>query len=77
MTLFDQKVFEMPADKVENLLREKGITDYESEKLDTGETRLSFEREMIDLYLEGNKVVAINFGVFINDDLEVQWPEEN
>lgn len=77
VTLFDQKVFEMPADQVENLLREKGITDYESEKLDTGETRLSFEREMIDLYLEGNKVVAINFGVFINDDLEVQWPEEN
>ena len=74
--LFDQKVFELTADQVKELLRKNGLTDYETEKLDTGETRLSYEREMIDLYLEDNRLLAINFGVFINDDLEVQWPDE-
>jgi hypothetical protein len=74
--LFGEKVFELSADQVKELVRKNGLTDYETEKLDTGETRLSYEREMIDLYLEDNRLLAINFGVFINDDLEVQWPDE-
>jgi hypothetical protein len=74
--LFGQKVFDLPADQVKELVRKNGLTDFETEKLETGETRLSYEREMIDLYLEDNRLLAINFGVFINDDLEVQWPDE-
>jgi hypothetical protein len=30
---------------------------------------------MIDLYFEEDKLIAINFGVFIDEDLEVKWPE--
>lgn len=75
--LFGQKVFDMPAEQVKALMLQNGLTDYETEKLETGETRLSYEREMIDLYLEDNRLLAINFGVFINDDLEVQWPDKN
>jgi hypothetical protein len=74
--LFGKKVFDLPAEKVKELVLQNGLTDFETEKLETGETRLSYEREMIDLYLEDNRLLAINFGVFINDDLEVQWPEE-
>ena len=75
--LFGKKVFDLPAAELKNLLKENGLTDFETEKLETGETRLSFEREMIDLYLEDDQLLAINFGVFIDDDLEVQWPSES
>ena len=42
--------------------------------MDTGEVRLSYEKEMIDLYFDEDQLQFINFGVFINEDLEVQWP---
>jgi hypothetical protein len=31
---------------------------------------------MIDLYFEEGQLQFVNFGVFINDDLEVQWPSK-
>lgn len=74
--LFGKKIFDLSAKEIKALLAEHGITDPETEKLETGETRLSYEREMIDLYLENDHLLAVNFGVFINDDLEVQWPED-
>jgi len=74
--LFGKKLFELSSKEIKELLAQNGITECETEKLDTGETRLSYEREMIDLYLENDQLLAINFGVFINDDLEVQWPDE-
>ena len=42
--------------------------------MEAGEVRLSYEKEMIDLYFEEDELQFVNFGVFINDDLEVQWP---
>jgi hypothetical protein len=75
VTLFGKRIFDLTGDEVKELLEENGITECETEKLDTGETRLSYEREMIDLYLEDDRLLAINFGVLINDDLEVQWPD--
>ncbi|MDB5262130.1 MAG: hypothetical protein JWQ14_1411 [Adhaeribacter sp.] len=74
--LFGKRIFDLSAKEIKDLLTKNGVTDFETEKLETGETRLSYEREMIDLYLENDQLLAINFGVFINDDLEVQWPDE-
>ncbi|MEJ7662452.1 MAG: hypothetical protein WKG07_24235, partial [Hymenobacter sp.] len=37
--------------------------------------RLSYEKSMIDLCFEEGQLQFVNFGVFINDDLEVQWPK--
>jgi len=75
VTLFGKKIFDLTGAEVKDLLAQNGISECETEKLDTGETRLSYEREMIDLYLENDRLLAINFGVYINDDLEVQWPD--
>ncbi|WP_026462383.1 hypothetical protein [Adhaeribacter aquaticus] len=75
--LFGKKVFDMPAKEVMALLKQQGLTDFETEKLETGETRYSFERQMIDIYVEDDQLLAINFGVFIDDDLEVQWPDNS
>ena len=76
VVLFGKKIFDLSGKEIKELLAKNGVTDFETEKLETGETRLSYEREMIDLYLENDQLLAVNFGVFINDDLEVQWPEE-
>ena len=75
VTLWGKRIFEMNQPEIMEMFKEKGITDYETEKLDTGEVRLSYEREMIDLYFEDGRLLAINFGVFIGDDLEVKWPQ--
>lgn len=77
ITLFGKKIFGMTQAEVENMLKENGIENPEKEKLETGEVRVSYEKEMIDMYFENNALVSINFGVFISDDLEVKWPSLN
>jgi hypothetical protein len=29
---------------------------------------------MLDMYFDKDALVTVKFGVFVNDDLEVQWP---
>jgi hypothetical protein len=74
--LFNTHVIQKSTKEIKDLLQKNNLGDYETEKLETGEIRWSFEQEMLDLYFEEDKLIAINFGVFINDDLEVQWPAE-
>ena len=74
--LFNTNVIQKSTKEIKDLLQKNNLGDYETEKLETGEIRWSFEQEMLDLYFEDDKLIAINFGVFINDDLEVQWPSE-
>lgn len=74
--LFNTNVIQKSTKEMKDLLQKNNLGDYETEKLETGEIRWSFEQEMLDLYFEDDKLIAINFGVFINDDLEVQWPSE-
>ena len=74
--LFNTNMFQISSQEVKDILQKHEVVDYETEKLETGEIRWSFEKEMLDLYFEDDKLIAINFGVFINDDLEVQWPPE-
>jgi hypothetical protein len=47
----------------------------ELETMEEGAIRLSYEKSMIDLYFEEGELQFVNFGVFINDDMEVQWPK--
>lgn len=74
--IWGDRVFEMSRDQVMQLFADNEITEHEEEEAETGETRISFEKEMIDLYFDEDQLIAINFGVFINDDLEVVWPEK-
>lgn len=75
VTLWGTKIFELSQQDIHNLFGQHGVENPETEKMETGETRLSYEKDMIDLYFEDEKLIAINFGVFINDDLEVMWPK--
>jgi len=74
--IWNERVFEMSKQQIIDLFADHGITNPEEEEAETGETRLSFEKEMVDLYFDEDQLIAINFGVFINDNLEVLWPEK-
>lgn len=74
--IFGERVFEMSREQIMQLFTDNNITNPEEEEAETGETRISFEKEMIDLYFDEDQLIAVNFGVFINDDLEVVWPEK-
>ncbi|RDV14387.1 hypothetical protein DXT99_14790 [Pontibacter diazotrophicus] len=74
--IWGERVFEMSKEQVMQLFADNDITGPEEEEAETGETRISFEKEMIDLYFDEDQLIAINFGVFINDNLEVVWPEK-
>jgi hypothetical protein len=74
--LWGERVFEMSKDQVIRLFADNDITNPEEEEEEAGETRLSYEKEMIDLYFDEDQLIAINFGVFINDNLQVVWPEK-
>lgn len=74
--LWDERIFEMSQDQLKTLFADHGIENPEEEEMEGGETRISYESEMIDLYFDEDQLIAVNFGVFIDDNLEVKWPEK-
>lgn len=74
--LWEERIFEMSQEQLKRLFADHGYEDLEEEEMETGETRISYEKEMIDLYFDEDQLIAVNFGVFINDNLEVVWPEK-
>ena len=75
VTLFGQKIFQMKQAEVEALLKSKGLSNPEKDTLETGEKHVTYEKEMLDMYFDKDALVNVKFGVFVGDDLEVQWPK--
>lgn len=74
LSLYGEVIQGKSVEDVQALFSRHGHEASEVEKMDTGEVRLSYEKEMIDLYFDEDELQFVNFGVFIDDDLEVQWP---
>ncbi|MFC6996557.1 hypothetical protein [Rufibacter roseus] len=74
VTLWGKKIFELSLQEVEDLFKANGVQSVEKEKIENNVTCLSYEKEMIDLYFEEGKLLAVNFGVHMDDNLEVLWP---
>jgi len=74
MRLFGESIHGKSVEEIQDLMRRNNVEDPEVEKMDTGEMRLSYEDQMIDLYFDEGELQFVNFGVFIDDDMEVQWP---
>jgi len=70
-TLFDMKVFDVDKNKIIELMKKNGFTDYEIE-MEEGENRLSFEDGLIDFFYAGNELIAISWGVLINEKSEIE-----
>ncbi|SDY03679.1 hypothetical protein [Hymenobacter psychrophilus] len=72
--LYGEAIHGRSPEQIQELMKGHGHEHSEIEKMDTGEMRISYEKEMIDMYFEDEELQFVNFGVFIDEDLEVQWP---
>lgn len=71
-TLYGKKIFEMKKDEIISLMKEKGFKELETEMEENGEKRVSFEDGMIDFFFEDGELVAVNWGVLVNDKGEIE-----
>ncbi len=78
MRLYGEAIHGMSMDSFRALMQRQGLASPEMETMEEGQVRLSYEEEMIDIYFEDDKLLFINFGVFIDEDgdnLTVRWPQ--
>jgi hypothetical protein len=74
LRLYGEALHGRTIEQVRDLMQRHGQAQPEVETMEGGEVRLSYEKSMIDMYFEEGQLQFVNFGVFINDELEVQWP---
>ena len=67
-TLFGKDIFNMNEKDIIGLMNHHDYSEIEKEEEEWGETRLSFDDAMLDFYFEDDKLVAVSWGVLINDD---------
>lgn len=71
-TLFGKKVFEMSEKEIIDLMKENGLTQIDKEEEEWGEKRVSFDEGLIDFYFQDNELITVNWGVFVNEDGEIE-----
>ncbi len=69
-TLFGAKVFELDQNEIIDLMKKHGYKTYETE-MEEGEKRLSFEEGLIDFFFKDARLIAINWGVMVTDEGEI------
>ena len=70
--LFGKKVFKLKEKEVIALMKEHGFTDIDTEVEENGEYRLSLEDGMIDFFFEKGEMIAVNWGVLVNEHGEIE-----
>jgi len=70
--LFGKKIFELNEKEVIELMNANGFTEIEDEIEEEGEKRLSFDQALIDFFFEDGILAAINWGVLINDQGDIE-----
>ncbi len=72
VTLFGKKLFEMNEEEITKLMNQEGLTQIDSEVEEWGEKRVSFDEALIDFYFQDGKLVTVNWGVFVNENGEIE-----
>lgn len=68
--LFGEKVFELSRPEIIALMKANGYDTYEQEE-EEGEIRLSFEDALVDLFYDGDELLAVNWGVYVDEAGEI------
>lgn len=76
VTLFGKKIFGMNEQEITALMKENGLTQIDSEVEEWGEKRVSFDEGLIDFYFQDDALVTVNWGVFVNENGEIEEFEE-
>lgn len=64
--LYGKKLFSMSRKEIIELMKEHGFDAYEEEE-EEGELRLSFEDALVDLFYDGDELLAVNWGVYVDE----------
>ncbi len=70
-TMFGEKIIGKSEEEVIDLMKNNGMTGFEAEQEDT-DKRVSFDDDMLDFYFRDNKLVYVNWGVYVNDEGEIE-----
>lgn len=65
-TLYGEKVFKLDKETIIDLMKEHGFKELEEETEDD-ELRVSFEDAMVDFFFEDDVLVAVSWGVLVDD----------
>ena len=71
-TLFGQKVFDLNEKEITALMEKAGFEIAETEEDKSGERRISYDDALIDFFFHEGGLVAVNWGVLVNDQGEIE-----
>lgn len=69
-TLYGEKVFELDKEEIIDLMKTNGFKELEEETED-GELRVSFEDGMIDFFFEDDMLMAVSWGVLVDEQGDI------
>ncbi len=69
-TLYGKKVFGLNKEEVVKLMKDNGFKDFE-EEIEEGELWLSFEEAMIDFFFENDQMVAVSWGILVDEQGDI------
>ncbi len=67
VVLWGKKLFTLSVDEIKALFQQNGYEVSETENHEWGETRISFDEALMDLYFEKDILTSVNFGYFYDD----------
>jgi len=70
-TMFGEKVIGKSEQEIIDLMKNNGMTGFEAEQEDA-DKRVSYDDDMLDFYFRDNKLVYVNWGVYVNEEGEVE-----
>ncbi len=70
-TMFGEKIIGKSEKEIIDLMKNNGMTGFEAEQEDT-DKRVSYDDDMLDFYFRDNKLVYVNWGVYVNDEGEIE-----
>ncbi len=71
-TMFGEQVFKMNEKQIIELMKKNGFKDIDTETEENGEYRLSLEDGLIDFFFENKELIAVNWGVLVNEHGEIE-----
>ena len=70
-TMFGNKIIGMSENDIIALMNDNGISEFETEQEEI-DKRISFDEEMLDFYFRDDKMVYVNWGVYVNEEGEIE-----
>jgi len=72
--LLGKKISELKESDIKELFVKNKYSEFETEVEEWGETRISIDDAVIDIYFDKGAIVSVNWGVDYDEEEEPIWP---